>query len=391
MTSGFHKYPYPIRLATVLFCLILIVFICWKLQVVIVPLIFSLIFSVMIYPLARLLQKWKFSKGLAALSAVVIASVAIGSISYFLWTQISQLSEQMPQLADKLDVLYTQFQAHLYHQYGIAESVQTAQIKNQLNHIANDNGGKILGWAFREIANFLTDVTLIPLFVFFLLYFRDFFLEFFCKAFTTADNDVINTILTRMCEVIQSWLVGLVAVMVIVGTLNTVGLLSLGIQYAALFGFLAALLLPIPYAGIIIGSLLPALMALATKDSYWYAVGAVTVFLFVQILEGNLITPYVIGSKISINPLVSILSLILFGNLWGISGLILALPITAMCKVIFDAVPEMQPFGFVLGEPEKKFLSQSMGDLPLPINKPLSKVKVKRQKQKVETEKAEVA
>jgi predicted PurR-regulated permease PerM len=380
MNTGFYKYPYPVRLAVVLLCLILIVFICDQLQVVIVPLIFSLIFSVMIYPLAKLLQRWKLSKGLAALFSVVIASVAIGSIIYFLWAQISQLSEQMPQLADKLDTLYKEFQTHLYHKYGIAKSDQTYQIKNQLNHLANDNGGKILGWAFKEIANFITDVTLIPLFVFFLLYFRDFFLEFFCKAFSTADNEVINTILTRMCEVIQSWLVGLVAVMIIVGTLNTIGLVSLGIQYAALFGFLAALLLLIPYVGIIIGSLLPALMALATKDSYWYAIGAMAVFLFVQILEGNLITPYVIGSKISINPLVAILSLILFGNLWGISGLILALPITAMCKVIFDAVPEMKPFGFVLGEPEKHFLNEA--DLPIPINKPLTKSRIKSQSHK---------
>lgn len=379
MTSDFQKYPYPVRLASVLICLILIVFICAKLQVVIVPLIFSLIFSVMIYPLARLLQKWKFSKGLAALSAVIIASAALGSIIYFLWTQVSQLNEQIPHLAEKLDILYNQFQYHLYKEYGIAQSDQTEQIKNQLNHIANDNGGKILGWALKEVANFLTDVTLIPLFVFFLLYFRDFFLEFFCKAFASADNEVINDVLKRMCEVIQSWLVGLVAVMAIVGALNTIGLLALGIEYAALFGFLAALLLLIPYIGITIGSLLPALLALATKDSYWYAVGAVVIFLFVQVLEGNLITPYVIGSKISINPLVAILSLILFGNLWGISGLILALPITAMCKVVFDSVPEMKPFGFVLGEPEKHFLNQ---DSPIPINKPLSKPRVKSAKAK---------
>src|SRR6478609_11302495 len=154
MNSGFYKYPYPVRLAVVLLCLILIVFICAKLQVVIVPLIFSLIFSVMIYPLAKLLQRWKFSKGLAALSSVIIASVAIGSIIYFLWTQVAQLSEQMPQLADKLDVLYQEFQTHLYHKYGIAKSDQTYQIKNQLNHLANDNGGEILGWVFKEIANF---------------------------------------------------------------------------------------------------------------------------------------------------------------------------------------------------------------------------------------------
>lgn len=380
MNTAFYRYPYPIRLAAILLCLILIVYICVHLQVVIVPLIFSLIFSVMIYPIARMLQRWHFSKGFAALTAVLLASIAIGAIIFFLCTQVSQLNEQVPQLYAKLEVMYQQMQTHLYKEYGIEQSKQTEQVKNQINHIANDNGGKIIAFLFKAVANFVTDVTLIPLFVFFLLYFRDFFLEFFHKAFVSADNDVITQILSRMCEVIQSWLVGLVAVMAIVGTLNTIGLLALGIEYAALFGFLAAILLLIPYIGIIIGSLLPALMALATKDSYWYAVGAVAVFLFVQILEGNFITPYVIGSKISINPLVAILALILFGTLWGISGLILALPVTAMCKVIFDAVPGMQPFGFLLGEPEKHFLNKVKPYDPLPINKPLRKARVRTPK-----------
>jgi len=377
MNSGFYRYPYPLRLAAILLCLILIVYICVHLQVVIVPLIFSLIFSVMIYPMAKLFERWRFTKGLAALSAVLVASIAIGAVVYFLCSQISQLNEQVPQLYSRLETMYQQMQTHLYNEYGIEQSKQTEQVKNQLNHLANDNGGKIIGFIFKAVANFVTDVTLIPLFVFFLLYFRDFFLEFFHKAFVSADNNLITQILSRMCEVIQSWLVGLVAVMAIVGTLNTIGLLALGIQYAALFGFLAAILLLVPYVGIIIGSLLPALMALATKDSYWYAIGAVGVFLFVQILEGNLITPYIIGSKISINPLVAILALILFGNLWGISGLILALPVTAMCKVIFDSVPEMRPFGFVLGEPEKHFLNHLHSDDPLPINKPLRKSRVR--------------
>jgi hypothetical protein len=85
-------------------------------------------------------------------------------------------------------------------------------------------------------------------------------------------------------------------------------------------------------------------------------VGVILIFWFIQLLEGNLITPYVVGSKIRINPLVSILALILFGNLWGISGLILALPTTAMCKVIFDSVPGMKPFGFLIGVPRKHHL-----------------------------------
>lgn len=353
----FSKPPsYPIRLAATLLTVVIVVFISAKLQVIIVPIIFSIIFSVMLYPLAHRLEKWGLSKALAALFSVLAAAIFLGLVLYFLSTQLSSLNDQSPRLAEKMDLLVKKVQGHVSTHYGIKKSEQSVQIQHQLDNLA-DNGAKILASVIGAMVSFFTDVLLIPLYVFFLLYFRNFFIEFFYKAFTSAENSIIDEIVAKMYSVIQSWLVGLIVVMAIVGSLNTIGLLILGIEYAAFFGFLAAVLLLIPYIGIAIGAILPVIMALITKDSYWYAVGVVLIFWFIQILEGNIITPYVVGSKISINPLVAIFALILFGNLWGISGLILALPITAMCKVIFDAVPGMQPFGFLLGMPKKHHLN----------------------------------
>lgn len=75
-----------------------------------------------------------------------------------------------------------------------------------------------------------------------------------------------------------------------------------------------------------------------------------------QFLEGNIITPNIVGGKVSINPLMAMITMILGGMLFGLSGLILALPLTATIKVIFDAVPSMNAFGFLIGEPEKEHL-----------------------------------
>src|SRR5690606_29740687 len=147
-------------------------------------------------------------------------------------------------------------------------------------------------------------------------------------------------------------------VMGIVAVLNTVGLMVLGIEYAWFFGTLASLLMLLPYIGIAIGSILPAIFALATKDSYWYAVGVIAWFQVVQFLEANIITPNIVGGKVSINPLMAIISIILGGMLFGMAGLILALPVTATIKVLFDATPETQPFGFLIGEPEKRHLKR---------------------------------
>jgi predicted PurR-regulated permease PerM len=377
-TSSHHANS-PTRLAAILISIVLIILISAKLQVIIVPIVFSVIFSVMLYPLACKLESWGMNKALAALLSVFVASVVIGVLVYFLASQISSLNDQSPQLMEKFNVLTKKIQGHVSTHYGINKTEQTEQVQHQLENLA-DNSARIIAAVIASVVSFLTDVLLIPLYVFFILYFRNFFLEFFHKAFS-ADNTIIDEILSKMYSVIQSWLVGLIVVMAIVGTLNTIGLLVLGVQYAALFGFLAAFLLLIPYIGIAIGAILPAVMALITKDSYWYAVGVIAIFWVIQILEGNLITPYIVGSKISINPVVAVLALILFGNLWGISGLILALPITAMCKIIFDTIPATQPYGFLLGVPKRHHLidhptvTHSKRTGPIHVRPPRSRMK----------------
>src|SRR5690606_27686093 len=111
--------------------------------------------------------------------------------------------------------------------------------------------------------------------VFFMLYYRDFFKEFFFLAFRSVNKNRINLILNNIYSVVQSYLVGLITVMGIVAILNTVGLLAMGINYAWFFGILASLLMLIPYIGIAIGSILPALFAIATKDSIWYSIGVI--------------------------------------------------------------------------------------------------------------------
>ena len=186
----------------------------------------------------------------------------------------------------------------------------------------------------------------------------------------------MRIIFDEIYKVQQNYLIGLVSVMGIVGILNSIGLLALGIDYPFFFGFLCALLLLVPYIGIIIGSILPALIALATKDSYWYAFGVIAIFGFIQFLEGNFITPKITGSKVSLNSFVSILVIILFSMLWGIPGMILALPITASLKVIFDHSKKFKSIGFVLGEAEEKYFS-SKAKYRLKVWKRIRKQKAK--------------
>ncbi|MFC0185731.1 AI-2E family transporter [Pseudarcicella hirudinis] len=219
-----------------------------------------------------------------------------------------------------------------------------------------DESGTYLSSFLSTTSSMLGALSLIPIFVFFFfLYYRDFFQNFFIyKVFSKVEKNHLNNVIAKIYEVIQGYMVGTATVIGIVATLNTIGLLCLGIDYAIFFGVLAAVSLLIPYIGILLGSLLPMIMALITKDSYWYAVGVAGIFLSVQFLEGNFITPYIVGSKVSINPLAAMIALILGGQLWGLPGLVLALPVTAILKVIFDSINGLKPYGYILGQAEHR-------------------------------------
>jgi predicted PurR-regulated permease PerM len=335
---------------------VLLVFIAAQLKIVVVPLLFSLIFAAMLYPVCRKLEYIGMSKGIAAFTAVLFTTILLGVALYFIYHQVMQFVEEGPQFMTKISELYDKFQALVADMFGVRRSSQS-KLQSVLARLANNTEVLVSG-IIAFLSGFITDVTLIPLYVFFLLYFRDFFVEFFYKIIPSSDKEVIDITINQIYDVILNWMRGVLIVIVIVGILNSVGLMILGIEYPFFFGFLASFLALIPYIGILIGSLLPALLALITKDSYWYAVGVVGIFWFVQVLEGNLITPYIVGKNVSLNPLIAIFSLLLLGKLWGMAGLVLAIPVTAIIKVVFDSVPALKSYGFLLGEPQPYHLKR---------------------------------
>jgi predicted PurR-regulated permease PerM len=148
---------------------------------------------------------------------------------------------------------------------------------------------------------------------------------------------------------VQSYMVGLMIEACIVATLDSVGLLLIGIEHAVLFGVLAAVLNLIPYIGGLIATSLPVAIAL-TSDTPHNAFWVIGLFAFVQLVDNNFLIPTIVASKVKINALVSIIVVIIGGALWSVPGMFLALPMTAILKVICDAADPLKPLGFLLGD-----------------------------------------
>jgi len=334
----------------------LIVFISYILKDFLIPIFFAILLSVLIYPIVRFFEtRLYFNR----IFSIIIAILVFTAIIFFVCTLIGI---QFQNILDKSDMYYDKIMQKIHlliiqteNYTGIKSEDIVGSGQIEVKKIVKENSNSILELLTRS-GSILSDFILTPLYMFFFLLYRTFLISFLHKA-TTNSRKNTRVVLSQLYDVQQNYLVGLGSVMVIVGLLNSVGLLVLGIDYPFFFGFLCALLLLVPYIGIIIGSLLPAAVALATKDSYWYAVGVIAIFGFIQFIEGNFITPKITGSKVSLNSFASILAIILFSMLWGIPGMILALPITASLKVLFDNSEKFKPVGFVLGEAEDKYFS----------------------------------
>lgn len=161
-------------------------------------------------------------------------------------------------------------------------------------------------------------------------------------------------VMEKITKVTRQYLTGVVTVMAIMSVMNSVGLLALGIRNAIFFGVLAAVLNIIPYIGVWIGSSLPMFMALLTKDSLFYPVGVIVLFLFTQFIDNNFLTPRITGSQVKINALATI-GVILVGNLvWGVAGMILFIPLLGIAKILFDNVDVLNPFGYLIGDDDDK-------------------------------------
>jgi predicted PurR-regulated permease PerM len=342
----------------VIFAVVAIIYI---LQSLIVPLLFAVIFSIMLFPIANLLEKWRVHRAAASIICILLLILILSSLISLLVNQVILIGKNGEDFSSNFVKVYDSISNWVESTFGIERGEISARIREE-GQKALSNASSFMVSAFSSAGGTLANVVLIPIYIFFMLYYRDFFKDFFIRLNHDDSPERTLEIIHEIYDVIQSYLLGMVTVMGIVAILNTAGLLLMGIQYAWFFGIFAAILILIPYIGIAIGSIVPALFALATMDSYWYALGIVIWFQVVQFLEGNFITPNIVGGKVNLNPLFAILSLLLGGMLFGLAGLILAIPIMAVLKILLGLNKHSEPYSFLIGEPTKDHLHKNTFD-----------------------------
>lgn len=324
-------------------------------QGIIVPLIFGTIIAIVLHPMVSFLVRRKLNRILAIIITLFLSFALIAAFGLFIFTQISRFGESWPVFADKLTTLINDTIHWVPDYFDISAEKVNAWITETKADLL-DSSSSVIGQTLISAGNAIVAIFLVPVYIFMILFYQPLLLEFIHELFGADRRNNVSMIVSQTKSVVQHYLVGLFIETILVATLNSVGLLILGIDYAVLIGVLGALLNLIPYIGGIIAVAMPMMIALVTKDSPWFALYVMAVYYFIQLVDNNYIVPKIVASKVKINALVSIVAVLAGGALWGVAGMFLSIPLLAIIKVICDYIEPLKPIGFLLGDTMPKMV-----------------------------------
>ncbi|MCP2025100.1 putative PurR-regulated permease PerM [Flavobacterium sp. HSC-32F16] len=230
--------------------------------------------------------------------------------------------------------------------------VSIGEQKKYLDTVTKDsvkNGNATLGSAIISISDVVLDSTIIVIYTFLFLIYKEHFKLFLAKLISKENHSVLKDILSQIKVSINNYIVSLIIEMIVVSVLTSLGLWIIGIKYFILLGLITGILNLVPYIGILIAGIITVLASLTGSGEISVITGILIVNVIVQLIDNNLLVPLIINSKVEINAFVSIMGIIVGGAAAGIAGMFLAIPLLAILKIIFDRIESLEPWGYLMG------------------------------------------
>lgn len=313
------------------------------------PLVAGGFLAMLLVPAVNKLESFTIPRVLSIFIILLISSIVFVAIGWFLGGQISSFSQDLSGVESQFKTFINDISFFLEENLGMKDVLSFRSINDKFFLFLKENASKISSAAFSTLGS-LGLLILVPVYIFMFLLYRDHFTVFAIRLFNNHPKNLVIEVVTDLRSVIQKYITGMVKVMAILSIMNVIALSALGIKHALFFGIFAAMMNVVPYVGPMIGSILPILFALLTKDSLFYPLAVFVAFTVIQSIEGNYLTPKIVGSNVNINPIVSLVALLIGSLLWGVVGMILFIPLAAIIKKLLELTPNTEVYGFLMGE-----------------------------------------
>lgn len=316
---------------------------------IITPIVMAFFLAIMLLPIYRGLRKRKLPESLAIFLALLFLIIVIGLLVWFFSSQISGLISDFPQIKKNVQAHISTFSSWVSQRFGVSTAKQAQLISEQNDKLLNTAGGMLSG-AASSVTGIFIFVGLLPIYIFLLLYYKNLLLRFAFLWFPRDTHGKVEEVMRESEVIIKSYLIGLLIQITYITILLGGILMIIGIKHAILIGAIFAILNLIPYVGALIGNLIGVLLTLSSTQEIWPIFAVLGTIAVVQFLDNNILMPRIVGSKVKINALATILGVIIAGALAGVSGMFLSLPVIAVFKIIFDRSETFRQWGVLFGD-----------------------------------------
>jgi len=300
-------------------------------------------------PLSRWFESKKIPKGFSILFCIIIFLALVTGIIWLISWQITDLTTESTDIENKIRKMIGEIEEYIGSNFGISKKQQEKIIVEQ----TQENGGMLSNLG-SSITGFVVDFILVLVYIFLFMFYRSRLKTFVLQLISSQQKKNTETIIHDIQKVSQQYITGLGMMIVCLWIMYSIGFSIVGVKYAVLFAIICGLLEIIPFIGNLTGTLLAILMVVIQGGGTEMVLGVVITYLIVQFLQTYLLEPLVVGAEVNINPLFTIIILVLGELVWGIPGMVLAIPLLAIVKIICDHIPSLKPYGYLIGSDQKK-------------------------------------
>jgi len=352
--TDFKSRPFYTKLAAILVSLIAIGYLVIAGKQLLSPLLFSGLLSILLLPFANWLERrGHLSRSSAAIIAVVLTIVVIGLVIYFVGEQLTRLGSDWPQFKEQLSSSIDKLQQWIYDTLHVRRKDQLNYVKDATGKLM-DSGTVVLGATIISLSSMLLFLAFLFIYTFLFLVYRSLIMKFFIAVFLENNTRVVKDIIAQVQVIIRQYILGLLLEMAVVATAVALVFSLLGVKYAVLLGVVTGLFNLIPYVGIFTALALSSLITFATAAGGGQVISVAITLVVIHLIDSNVLLPLIVGSKVKINALITVIGVVLGEMIWGIPGMFLSIPVIAVLKIIFDRVDSLKPWGILLGDEHLK-------------------------------------
>ncbi|MCE9540090.1 MAG: AI-2E family transporter [Bacteroidetes bacterium] len=311
------------------------------------PLFIGTILATIFLPFCKWLEGKKIPKLVAPLFCLLILLILIAGVVILIQWQISELTNDAAIIRAKATKIFDELQQYVYDNANISKVEQTRIIRGEQSSVA-----KVIPTILGSLAYLFTNFILVLVYIYLLLYYRIHIRDFIFQLSPADKKNEVREVVYKAAKVSQQYLLGLAKMIVFLWIMYAIGFTIAGVENPWFFAILCGMLEIVPFIGNITGTTLTVLVSAVKGGDSSMLAGIVITYGIVQFIQGWVLETIIVGPQVKINPLFTILALVLGELIWGIPGVILAIPLIAMLKIVFDNVDTLKPYGFLLGETE---------------------------------------